>query len=307
MPTSGAPRMPAPPCNAIMKTVSPTKNGKAYTASVKISQQNKPIPAKFSRSPRASMVVAPYPKVWLRLPPPPRRSFGYAVETRRSCGDATPPRWWGRHQNEAHAPPNFQTEMPRRFALSARLSWIPVPGKCMTPIGSSSSMASLRLNGAALACFVQSGLKAICGTLRVVALVEAIPDQVVVIEVETARKCDLWASRQNDLGLGAALGCDELPRVDHGRSERAMVDKRSRPGAPGRTSVDLKAFDGLIAEEFETVTTFDQSDAFGRQALKFDRLHLRPVLLALAFALRLFVVVELACDAVGGTMEEVDR
>ena len=27
-------------------------------------------------------------------------------------------------------------------------------------------MASLRLNGAALACFVQSGLKAICGTLR---------------------------------------------------------------------------------------------------------------------------------------------
>src|SRR5258708_9322463 len=137
-------------------------------------------------------------------------------------------------------------------------------------------------------------------------LVEAIPDQVVVIEVETARKCDLWSSRQNDLGLGAALGCDELPRVDHGRSERAMVDKRSRPGAPGRTSVDLKAFDGLIAEEFETVTTFDQSDAFDRQALKFDRLHLRAVLLALALALRLFVVVELTSDAVGGTMEEVD-
>ena len=49
-----------------------------------------------------------------------------------------------------------------------------VPGKCKTPIGSSSSMASLRLNGAALACFVQSGLKAICGTLRVVAHLEAI-------------------------------------------------------------------------------------------------------------------------------------
>src|SRR5882762_1532180 len=73
-----------------------------------------------------------------------------------------------------HAPPNFQTAMPSRFALSARLSWIPVPGKCMTPIGSSSSMASLRLNGAALACFVQSGLKAICGTFRVVAHLEAI-------------------------------------------------------------------------------------------------------------------------------------
>src|SRR6266699_1657256 len=137
-------------------------------------------------------------------------------------------------------------------------------------------------------------------------LVEAIPDQVVVIEVETARKCDLWSSRQNDLGLGAALGCDKLPRVDHGRSERAMVDKRSRPGAPGRTSVDLKAFDGLIAEEFETVTTFDQSDAFGRQALEFDRSYFRTVLLALALALGLFVVVELASDAVGGAMEQVD-
>jgi hypothetical protein len=31
----------------------------------------------------------------------------------------------------------------------------------MTPMGSTSSMASLRLNGAALACFVQSGAKPI--------------------------------------------------------------------------------------------------------------------------------------------------
>src|SRR5467141_3946810 len=137
-------------------------------------------------------------------------------------------------------------------------------------------------------------------------LVEAVPDQVVVVEVEATGQSDLWSCGQHDLGLGAALGCDELPRVDHGRSERAMVDKRSRPGAPGRTSVDLKAFDGLIAEEFETVTTFDQRDAFGCQALEFDRLHLRTVLLALAPALGLFVVVELAPDAVDGTMEEID-
>ena len=50
----------------------------------------------------------------------------------------------------------------------------PCPGRCMRPIGSSSSMASLRLNGAALACLVQSGLKAICGTLRLVAHLAAI-------------------------------------------------------------------------------------------------------------------------------------
>ena len=60
--------------------------------------------------------------------------------------------------------------------------------------------------------------------------------------------------------------------------------------------MDLKAFDGLIAEEFEAIAAFDQCDAFCRQAFKFDRSHFRAVLLALAFALRLFVVVELAID-----------
>src|SRR5574337_394936 len=55
-----------------------------------------------------------------------------------------------------------------------RLAWMPVPGKCMTPIGRTASIASLRLNGAAFACFVQSGLKAICGTLRLLAHLAAI-------------------------------------------------------------------------------------------------------------------------------------
>ncbi len=42
----------------------------------------------------------------------------------------------------AYAPPspNFHTGMPSFFALSARLSWIPEPGKMMTPIGSTSSI-----------------------------------------------------------------------------------------------------------------------------------------------------------------------
>jgi hypothetical protein len=42
---------------------------------------------------------------------------------------------------------------------------MPVPGATCTPIGNTSSMASFRLNGAALAWRAQSGLKAICGTL----------------------------------------------------------------------------------------------------------------------------------------------
>ncbi len=65
-----------------------------------------------------------------------------------------------------YATPNFMTGIPSLRALSARLSRMPVSGKWMTPIGSVSSMASLRLEGAALACLVQSGLNAICGTLR---------------------------------------------------------------------------------------------------------------------------------------------
>src|ERR1700730_2870208 len=102
----------------------------------------------------------------------------------------------GREQSGAHAPPNFQTGMPSRFALSARLSWIPVPGKCMTPIGSSSSMASLRLNGAAMDQDHVGMLGA--------NLVEAIPDQTMVVEVEATCECDLRSWRHHDLGLGAA-------------------------------------------------------------------------------------------------------
>ena len=57
----------------------------------------------------------------------------------------------GRAVGTAHAPPapSFQTGRPSFFALSARLPWMPVPGNTMTPIGSTSSIASLRLNGAA--------------------------------------------------------------------------------------------------------------------------------------------------------------
>ena len=36
------------------------------------------------------------------------------------------------------------------------------------------------------------------------------------------------------------------------------------------TGVDFKVFDGLIVEEFHAVATFDQCDAFGCEAFKFD-------------------------------------
>src|SRR6516164_7604239 len=51
----------------------------------------------------------------------------------------------------AYAPPCFQMGMPSFLALSARFAEMPEPGNTMTPIGRTSRIRSLRLNGAALA------------------------------------------------------------------------------------------------------------------------------------------------------------
>src|SRR5260221_10646324 len=58
---------------------------------------------------------------------------------------------WRAGGAQAPPSPNFQTGMPIFFALSATLAEMPEPGKTSTPIGRTSSMASLRLNGAAFA------------------------------------------------------------------------------------------------------------------------------------------------------------
>lgn len=69
----------------------------------------------------------------------------------------------------------------------------------------------------------------------------------------------------------------------------------------------LKPLDGLVAEEFQAVAALDQRDAFGRQALEFDRSDFRAVLLALTPLLRLLVIIELTTDAVETAMEQVDH
>ena len=63
----------------------------------------------------------------------------------RKTGDPVPRmRWFPASEKGggAYAPPfpNFQTGMPSFLALSAKLSWMPVPGKTMTPIGRMSSI-----------------------------------------------------------------------------------------------------------------------------------------------------------------------
>ncbi len=66
----------------------------------------------------------------------------------------------------AHCLSNRHTGMPILRSLSARFSTIPEPGKAMMPIGRASSIASLRLNGTAFLCRVQSGSNATGATLR---------------------------------------------------------------------------------------------------------------------------------------------
>ncbi len=62
----------------------------------------------------------------------------------------------------------------------------------------------------------------------------------------------------------------------------------------------------VIAHHVHAVPTFDQGQAFGRQALEFDGFHLGAVLLALKAALRLLVLIERPLDPGRGAVEEVD-
>ena len=88
----------------------------------------------------------------------------------------------------------------------------------MTPIGSTSSIWSLRLKGAALACLSPIGLEGDLRNLAVIGptgsdalgafrrpamqqhhvrmlgtdLIELVPDQAVIVEIETAGEGDLW-------------------------------------------------------------------------------------------------------------------
>lgn len=60
-----------------------------------------------------------------------------------------------------------------------------------------------------------------------------------------------------------------------------------------------------IAEGLHRAAAFQQGLALGDNPLQFDRFHLRTILFPLELALRLFVVVELALNAGGGTVKEI--
>jgi hypothetical protein len=136
---------------------------------------------------------------------------------------------------------------------------MPVPGKTMTPIGRTFEHLVVALERCGLGVLGPVGLE---GDLRHLAVVGPAarcvrrpsgdppcsstmsgclawtlssvgPDQPVVVEVEPAGEGDLRSAGQQHLGLGAALGGEEVAAVDHRRGQVAMVDHRSRAWPPG--------------------------------------------------------------------------
>ena len=123
--------------------------------------------------------------------------------------------------------------MPSFLALSARFSWMPLPGKTSTPTGSTSSMPSLRLKGAALACFVQSGLKATCVTLRASAHLAAVFYRALGQKV-----------RCTPVYKPTALDADDVAEVVHHFSDAAL---RLQPVA--LVNADARALIAQLAQD----------------------------------------------------------
>src|SRR3979411_3265435 len=69
----------------------------------------------------------------------------------------------------------------------------------------------------------------------------------------------------------------------------------------------LELLSGEVAKQLHAVAAFDERQALGDEALQLDRADLGAVLFLLAALLRDLVVVELAFDAIGGAVEEIDR
>ncbi len=138
-------------------------------------------------------------------------------------------------------------------------------------------------------------------------LVERVPDAGVIVAVGTAGEGDARTGRSEELGVGAAACGEKFPAVDHRGRQRAVIDHGSGARAPDGAGRDLEQLGGVIAGKFEGVAPFDEAQALIDQAFELDRFHFGAVLLGLAAALRLLVGVELAFDAVGLAVEQVDE
>ena len=160
---------------------------------------------------------------------------------------------------------------------------MPDPGKTMIPIGSASSIASLRLNGAAFLCAGPIRFEGDLWNFAVVRptsgdslralragsvkqdhvrvlranLVERVPDPTMIIAIGPASEGDPRSGRQKHLRLGQLLGVEEVPAVDHRRRQGAVIDLRTGARTPGGAGLGRVELGQMVAEEFEGVATLD--------------------------------------------------
>ena len=191
-----------------------------------------------------------------------------------------------------------------------------MPGKTRTPTGRTSSIASLRLNGAALPCLVQSGLKAICG-LRLSAHLAAMssaplglppcsstmpgclvsgpdrassPDQAVIVEIENGEGNLLGREAGAPSALGAALHGEEIAAVDHRGGEVAMVDHRAGAGRQIEWVLRSKRSAAWSRISSKALRRSRRVWPLCRQAFEFVVTDLRAILFALEARCDLVVV-----------------
>ena len=82
-----------------------------------------------------------------------------------------------------------------------------------------------------------------------------------------------------------------------------MVDEAARARTPGGTGFGLIAFGCGIADMLEDAPALDEALALGNERLKLARADFGAVLLALRALLPVFIVVELALNAGGFSVE----
>ncbi|MTJ82864.1 MAG: salicylate synthase [Telmatospirillum sp.] len=99
-------------------------------------------------------------------------------------------------------------------------------------------------------------------------LIELIPDQPMIVEVEASGDGHFGAGWQHDLGVGPLAGGEEIFGVDHCRGQGAVADHRAGVRPPGRSSVTLELLGGGIAEDLHGIAPLEQGLALGGDALQ---------------------------------------
>src|SRR5262249_51691838 len=136
-------------------------------------------------------------------------------------------------------------------------------------------------------------------------LIEPVPDQPMVIEIEASAEGDFWSGWQHDVCFSSPPGGDEIAAIDHSCGKGAMADLRAIARIPGRSAVSGEMIGALVAKQLHAVAPFDEREPLCNQSLQFDGSDFAAILLALAAALRLLVVIELAFDPLCGSMKQV--